>query len=383
MPSFPRILQVVPTLHSGGVERAAFDMAHALASTYPDTANFIVTAGGRMVEHLPPKTHVIFLPVHLKNPISMLLNAYRLVKIIQKYDIHIVHARSRAPGWSALIACRFLKIPLVTTYHGAHKHIYRLPLLSFFKKLYNSVMARGDAVIAISDFMWRHIASLYPKSLPHLHRIYEGIDTDFFNPDLVPSKKSKNTSKEYILFCPSRISPIKGVNTLVQAVSKLVSHIPNIKLILIRHGKQHALHDMDTLIQTLKLTDYVEWHPPTQDLRPFYARAHITVVPSHAPEALGRVSLEALSMKCLLIATDVGATPEICIPHHTGYLVPPQNARALRDMILHIAHEDAATHARIKEQARAHVIDHFSKTVMESKTLALYQALTSKAPSLC
>lgn len=366
-----RVLQVLPALNQGGVEHATLDIACGLSAAHPDQPNFIASNSGALVAQLPPQTHHITLPLHSKNPLTILLNAYRLCRVIQKHNISVVHARSRGPGWSAFLACRFTKTPFVTTYHGAHSNTYRSRIVSRFKKFYNSVMARGNAVIAISDFMKRHIVAQYPASQNRIVSIQEGIDTDAFT-----RTQNAPSSPRYI-FCPSRMSTIKGVDILLRAFAQCVytHNTPDLKLMLMRTGKQNYIDQIDQMIEGLNLAHFVEWQNPNHDLRPLYTRASITVAPSRVDEALGRVSLEALSMQTLLIATHTGATPEICIHGKTGFLVKPDDVEGLTNALIQALSMPKQASDTLKNAGRNHMIDRFSKTAMIEKTLKLYENL--------
>lgn len=349
----PVVLQVLPAMHQGGVEHATFDMAEALA---PLGKTYVASHGGSLLEKTHHFTHIP-LPLNTKNPLKMLQNAFILRKMIHDHEITIVHARSRAPAWSAWLACKMTGTTFVTTYHAAYKG------QSFFKKLYNSIMARGDYVIAISKFIQTHVKKNYP--LANVHLIYEGIDTDFYT----PTRGTKNP----VIFLPSRLSPIKGIHIAIKALAELVKTHPDAKLMLIRTGKPRYIEEMDTLIEHLHLKNHVLFISPTSDLRPYYETAAIVLMTSVVPEALGRISLEALAMKCILIATDSGANPEICIDKKTGFLVPPGDYKKLALMMAYCLNMDDESKNSLYKRGRDHVEHYFSVKTMHQKTIAMYK----------
>ncbi len=345
-------------MHQGGVEHAAFEMAEYLAAALPQSKTYVASKGGSLLEKNYHFQHLT-LPLHSKNPFTIFLNAFRLAKIIKKHNIDIVHARSRAPAWSAWLACKMTGVPFVTTYHAAYKG------RSFFKKFYNSIMARGEKVIAISHFIQNHVTFHCP--LANVVLIYEGINTDFY--------QSKRAASAPVLFLPSRLSPLKGIHVAIKALARLTPQYPEIKLLLMRVGKENYLQQIDHLIRAHQLEKHVRFIEPTPDLRPHYEEASIVLMTSVTPEALGRVSLEALSMQRLLIATNLGANPEICIDGVTGFLVKPGSDKDLADKINDCLMMEEARRAKISQKGRAHVLQNFSKDYMHEKTIKLYQSL--------
>ncbi|MBX9977874.1 MAG: glycosyltransferase family 4 protein [Alphaproteobacteria bacterium] len=353
----PIALQVLPKMNQGGVEHATFDMAEALVSTYK-TKTYVASNGGELLDKPHHFIHITA-PLHSKNPLRMMQNAFILRKMIRSHGINIVHARSRAPAWSAWLACKMTGAIFVTTYHAAYKG------KSFIKKLYNSVMARGHRVIAISDFIQNHVLKNYPWA--NVQLIYEGIDTDFYT--------STTDTKNPVIFLPSRLSPIKGIHIALKALAEVIKTHPNVKLMLIQTGKPNYIKEIDTLIEKRHLNNHVIFIPPTSDLRPYYEKASIALMTSVVPEALGRISLEALAMKCLLIATAIGANPEICIDTKTGFLVPPGDYKKLALMMIYCLNLDDESKNSLYKRGRDHIEQHFSSNTMHQKTIELYESL--------
>ena len=154
MSSNIKVLQVIPKLGHGGAETGCYDIAHYLSEN--NCKSFIVTSGGELIKFInKEKVKLIRLPVHSKNPILIIFNAIVLVGIILFFNISIVHARSRAPAWSCLIATKLTRRKFVTTFHGTYNFGGKL------KKFYNSVMVRSDLIIAGSNFIFSHIKDNY------------------------------------------------------------------------------------------------------------------------------------------------------------------------------------------------------------------------------
>ena len=153
-----KVLQVIPKLDYGGAETGCYDLAHYL--TENNCSSFIVTSGGKLIKYInKKKVKLIKLPVHSKNPILIFLNSIILIFIILFYNISVVHARSRAPAWSCLLATKITRRKFVTTFHGTYN--FTNPI----KKFYNSVMLRSDLIIAGSNFIFSHINEKYSKYL--------------------------------------------------------------------------------------------------------------------------------------------------------------------------------------------------------------------------
>jgi len=358
----PRVLQVLPALNQGGVERATLDMANALIQKFPKTPTYIGSKGGVYEKQIPEGCLHIQLPLNTKNLLLIIFNAFRLASIIKKHDIQIVHARSRAPAWSCWLACKITKVHFLTTYHAAYKG------KSFFKRFYNSVMARGETVITISEFITKHVRKNYPWANTILIR--EGIDTHYFDPEQIPSS---GATKKNTLFLPSRISPTKGIFTALQALSHLNHRGIKTKLLLIRAGKESHLNEVDAFIKKNNLSSSIEFLEPTSDLRPYYKRADIVLVPSLVPEAFGRVAVEAMLLKKIVIGTNHGALMENIEDEKTGFLTITGNDKDLAEKIEHAINLSSHECIKMTELARAHALENLSLAKMTLETISLYQ----------
>ena len=366
-----RILQVLPALEGGGVERATLDMVQALRAQFP--ATYVTSQGGMLEPELVAKGGTHFkLPLASKNPIQMFLNAFRLARLIRAYDIHLLHARSRAPAWSALWAARWTGTPLVTTYHGAY------PASNLFKKFYNSVMVRGNCVIAISDFVASYIKSHYPLSAQNIRLIREGIDVDAFNPHTIPAGETASLRKQWeipenatIILLSGRITRLKGHEVFIEAIRRL-NHL-NVAGLILGQPKPGSVYFQELTQKSRGLP--IRCVPPLDDIRVAYALADVVVCPSLVPETFGRVAAEAGTMERPVIATHLGALREVCQHEKTGFLIPPHDAGALAQTIEKVITMPASQRAVIGKAARAHIISHFSLKQMCAQTIDLYKGL--------
>ena len=176
------ILQIIPSLDAGGAERTTIDIAAGLAEA--GARAIVASSGGRLVAELQAKGgEWLRFPANTKNPLKLAANISRLKRLCRAENVALVHARSRAPAWSALAASRSLKLPFVTTYHG----IYAGKAAP--KLLYNSVMSRGDVVIANSRYTADLIAKLFPASRDRIEIIHRGTDLGVFSPSAVAPER--------------------------------------------------------------------------------------------------------------------------------------------------------------------------------------------------
>lgn len=377
MPKQPVILQILPELVSGGVERGTVEIARAL--NQQGWGNIVVSAGGPMESALAHTgaTH-IKLPVDSKKPLQIYRNIAALEKVIRKHKVNIVHARSRAPAWSAYFAAKRTGATFMTTFHGFYgTH-------GMFKKHYNSVMVRGTKVIAISEFIRDHILRNYPACpAQRIEVIHRGADLAAFHPDAVTPGILGQLSDEWrlteqhvpVILLPGRITRWKGQDVFIRALSKIRDRQFIALLVGEVGGHSGYRQEIEELIRQKGLQSHVRFVGKTSHMTEAYALSDIVVVPSTAPEAFGRVPVEAQAMGKLVIAADHGGVQETVIHGETGFLVPPGDITALAQMILNALMMPPEARQQIGVAARQHVSEHFSIETMQHKTLSLYASL--------
>jgi glycosyltransferase involved in cell wall biosynthesis len=379
------ILQIVPELEAGGAERTTVDIADGL--TQAGARALVATEGGRLVGELQAKGGVwIPFPASTKNPVSMLLNVRKLARICHREGVALVHARSRAPAWVGLGAARALNIPFVTTYHGSYSG------RSSVKVLYNSVMARGDAVIANSHYTGELIRSVYPQSAERIRVIHRGTDFSKFSPAAVAPERIEALRKawdvaphERVVLLAARLTGWKGQKVLVEAAAKLRdAGVTDAAYILAGdpQGRDSYVRDLDSLIEARGLKGIVRRVGHCTDMPAAFLTAAVVTVPSTEPEAFGRSAVEAQAMGTPVVVSDLGAVPETvlsppAVPSHerTGWRIPPADADALADAVGAALGLGASARIALGNRARAHVERHFSLERMISGTLDVYSAL--------
>ena len=374
-PVRPVVLQVLPALVTGGVERGAVDIAAAIVAA-GGTA-IVASSGGPMVRELERAgARHITLPVHSKNPIVMFRNIGRLIRLIEEHGVNVVHARSRAPAWSAYRAARRANVAFVTTFHGTYGHG------SPVKRWYNSVMLKGERVIAISQFIAGHIRDVYGLDDPKVRVIHRGVDLALFSPQAVSAERLIDLAERWrvtegmpIVMLPGRLTSWKGQGLLIEALARLGR--TDIRCLLVgsdqgRHGYRRSLENM---IERRGLSGVVQMTDHCRDMPAAYMLADVVVSASTDPEAFGRVAAEAQAMGRPVVASNHGAARETVLPGKTGLLFAPGNADALALAIAETLALDSQAREALAADAIAHIRANFSKEKMCEETLALYGEL--------
>lgn len=378
------VLQIVPDLHSGGAERTTIDIASALVDA--GARCLVATRGGRMMNELQAKGGIwLPFPAGSKNPLTMALNSLRLARIIRKEGVDIVHARSRACAWVAYYAARRTSACFVTTYHSAYGG------RSAIKLRYNSIMAAGDLVIANSHFTARVIGELYPRAASRLVVIPRGLDPRAFEPRAVSAARVDAVRAawgvaphERIALLPARLSQRKGQLVLLEAAERLVAQgLADVRFILAGDPHSEAFkRDLEARIARAGLSGIVRATGHCADMPAAYLAAAVIVSPSTAPEAFGRIAVEAQAMGAPVVATALGAAtetvlapPEADVSEATGWLVPPNDAGALARAIREALELRPSAREALSARARARVHDNFSAERMCRATLEAYERL--------
>jgi glycosyltransferase involved in cell wall biosynthesis len=308
----------------------------------------------------------------------MLANVFRLSRAIREHKIDIVHARSRAPAWSAWLAAKKSGAIFVTTFHNAYG------AGSALKRFYNSAMAKGERVIAISDFVADYAARIYGVSKDILHVVPRGVDTESFDPQKVDPSRIETLRREWnvkdqqpVILLPGRLTRWKGQLVLVRALARLKRR--DFVCVIVGGGKntpygQEVAHE----IERAGLGQNVAIFDTCQDMPAAYALADIVVVPSTRPEGFGRVVIEAQAMGVPVIATNHGGTKETVIQSKTGWLTAPNDDRELAqtiDVVLLLTPQERQAMAA---RAIAHIQGRFTTDTMTLKTLGIYRELLEK-----
>ena len=376
----PTVLQVLPALEVGGAERGTVDIAVGLAGA--GWRAVVASSGGVMTEGVEAVGGVhVTLPLDRKDPWAIWRNARVLREVIREYRVDVVHARSRAPAWSARTAARRAGVPFVTTFHGVYGCGNRL------KKAYNSIMAKGDVVIAVSEFVSRHVQETYRTPPKRLRVIHRGIDTGIFNPDAVSDERMIHLARQWhlpddapVIMLPGRAARLKGHAVMIEAVGNLGRGDVRVLLVGADQGKPRYRDELEAQIRKAGLEGVVRLTGPCRDMAAAYMLADLVVSASIEPEAFGRVAVEAQAMGRPVVATDLGGSRETVIDRVTGRLVPAGDASALADAMGSMLTLTADERRTLARRAREHVMARFTKSRMCDRTLSVYRELL-EAPS--
>jgi len=383
MPTIPTplphtVLQIIPKLETGGAERTTVDMAAALKAA--GWRALVVSEGGRMVPELETAGgEHLHLPAASKSPLTILANAVRLKRIITEQKVALVHARSRAPAWSALLAARLAGVPFVTTYHG----IYRAGNAA--KRLYNSVMVKGDAVIANSEWTAERIRADYGR-VPRLAVIPRGVDLEVFDPAAVAPERVGSLREQWgaqnsdlVVLLPGRLTRWKGQGVLIEALATLkrAGRLPHLVVVLAgdAQGRDSYAAELRHAVSEAGLKEVVALPGHVSDMAAAYLAADIVVSASTKPEPFGRVPVEAGAMGRPVIATDHGGARETVIGEVSGLLIPPSDAAALAGALERLIALGPEGRAAMGAKGRAQVRERFTRARMCADTIALYREL--------
>jgi glycosyltransferase involved in cell wall biosynthesis len=382
------ILQIIPRIDAGGAERTTIDVAAALVAA--GARALVASEGGRLTSELQAAGGLLIrFPSATKNPISMWLNSRRLARLIIAERVDIVHARSRAPAWVALMACRIAQIPFVTTFHGAYAG------RSALKLRYNSVMARGDVTIANSDYTAALITRFYPWARARLRVIHRGTDFAKFSPHAVEPARVARLRKawgvapdERIVLMAARLTGWKGQKVLIEAARKLKERgLEGVRYILAgdAQGRSGYVRELDALIAKAGLKGIVSRVGHCADMPAAYLAASVVAVPSTEPEAFGRTAVEAQAMGAPVVVSDLGAVPETVLSPpqcpdeaRTGWRVKAGDAEALAEALHTALTLGASARDAMARRARKHVEGQFSLERMTKETLEAYVGLIKK-----
>ncbi len=371
----PVILQVIPALGAGGAEQGCIDICAELVRA--GAMALVASHGGNRIHEIERAGGMhIDLPVHSKNPFTMWLNIKRLRRLIRRYDVDIVHARSRAPAWSALHACKGTDARFVTTCHAPYN------TQNSAKNFYNSSISRGERVIAISHFVADYLRAQYKVDPRRIRVIHRGIALEKFHPTAVTPERMIKLSRAWrlpdgapIIMLPGRLTRWKGHHVLIEAMAMLGR--PDVFCVLIGddQGRSAYRQELDDLIRAKGLETQMRLVDHCSDMPAAYMLATVVVSASTDPEGFGRVPVEGQAMGRPVIAADHGGTRETIMRGETGWLVPPGDAAALTRAMGEALSLTPAQRAVLATRAMAHIAAHFTRERMADETLNVYAEL--------
>lgn len=371
----PVVMQIIPSLGAGGAEQGCIDVAAELVKS--GAKSIVVCHGGhRIPEILRGGSTHIEMPVHSKNPFVMWRNISRIRKLIREHDVDIVHVRSRAPAWSAWKAVEGTRAKFMTTCHAPFN------ISGEAKKFYNSSIARGERVIAISNYVREYLLKNYEIEDRNIRVIHRGVAIERFHPNAVAPTHLIKLTKEWrvpdgctIVMMPGRLTRWKGHHILVDAIAQLKRDDVFCVMIGDDQGRTEYRAEIEEAIKTKGLEGRVRIIGHCSDMPAAYMLANVVVSASTDPEGFGRVPIEAQAMGRPIVATNHGGAMETILPGHTGWLVPPGDAGALASAIGEALSMEPEQRSLMATHAMMHIAEHFTKAHMVDQTMDVYAEL--------
>ena len=378
-PSFT-LLQVTPRLDGGGVERATLDLAAAVARA--GGRSLVVSQGGAMEAELTAVDgELVRLPVHRRDPVTILRNTGRLADAIRREGVTLVHVRSRAPAFSAIAAARRAGVPVVATYHGIYGGKFEL------KRWYNGVMTRGDLVIANSQFTRDYILAQHPLSANRIAVVPEGVDTARFDPLSIGENRVMAIRSAWglapddgrrILLCAARLTTWKGQGMAIEAFAARSRRGNAILILAGREESATYAAALRALADKLGVGEAVKIVGQIDDMPAALLAADVVLAPSNADESFGRGVVEAMAMGRPVIASAIGAHLETVVDGETGWLVSPTDTVAWTRAVDAALTVPPAMQKAMGDAARARVRDLYSLDAMVEATFAVYRRLLAR-----
>ena len=377
-----RILQIIPSMEIGGAERTVLEITAFLKNT--NYTSLVLTSGGKLIKDLEKlNIEVVRYPIDKKNPLLIIKNIIELKKLFIEKNIDLIHVRSRAPAWSAIFAARSLKIPIVTTWHG---HVSNS---SWFKKKYNSIMHKGNALIANSNYTAENINKIYKIDKDKIDIIPRGVNTEKFKASNFSDEEKIKIKKEWkvfdqnkiILLLPARLTRWKGHEVVIKAIGLLKNEefFKNIVCLFAgnQKGSEKYIQNLKETIASLSLDDKIKLIGQVENMPLAYQVSNIILSPSIQPEPFGRIPIEAQASGKIIISSNAGAVKETIKSGQdsTGFKVKPNNSEELAHQIKLVIKMKDEDLQEIKKRAILNVKNNFSLETMCKKTLEVYNRL--------
>ena len=377
-----RILQIIPNMEIGGAERTVLEITSFLKDT--NFSSLVLTSGGKLIDDLEKANiEVIKLKIDKKNPYSIIKNFFLFIKIFREKKINLVHVRSRAPAWSAIFAAKKLGIPVLTTWHG---HVSNS---SFIKKIYNSIMLKGDAVIANSIYTAENISKIYGINKSKIDIIPRGVDVNNFKKSDINSHEITKIKENWkifdnekvIILLPARLTKWKGHEVAIEAINLLKgeSFFKNIVCLFAGEQKnsEKYIHNLNRLISSYSLEKKIRLIGKVENMPLAYHASDVILSPSIEPEPFGRIPIEAQASGKIIISCDAGAVKDTIKSgkNFTGFKAIPNNSESLADKIKIALKMENEEIQGMQKRAIMNVKNNFSLESMCKKTLEVYNRL--------
>ena len=374
----PVVLQVLPELNQGGVELGTIEIATELQKQ--GIKNFVTSAGGRMAYNLDRiKVPHFTLPLKTKNPIKLWLNYRRLTKIIKENGINIVHARSRAPAWSAYWAAKKTGAKYLTTFHGT----YGLGPKGI-KKAYNKVMTYGDLVIAISNHIKEHILKNYKCDESKIRLIHRCVNMENFDVNNISAERMIKLMEEHhlpedkpIILLIGRLTRWKGQKLLIEALEKIKEKDFFCVFVGDDQGRTYYTEELKETIAVKGMEGRFSFIRHVSDVPAMMMISDVVVSASIEPEAFGRIAAEGEAMGRIVVASNIGGSLENLVDGKTGKHFVSGDSSSLAEALTWALELSTDQREKIGKNAIEYVKNNFTKEIMCNKTIAVYNELVN------
>ena len=366
------IAQILPALNTGGVERGVVEISKALVDN--NFRSIVISSGGYMVPQIIRNGGIHYeLDVHTKNPLKWSKIRSELKSVLEGENVDLIHFCSRAPAWIGVPLGTILDIPIITSVH------MRFRKSNVFKKYYNSILTKGNFIIAISKHIEESIKNSFPNVTGKIKVIHRGVDLDLFNPNNINPARIISQSKHLnlkdnvpVIIMAARPAMWKGYQVLIKALSK-VKHNFQCVLIGAGDGNQKFQNILIKKIIQSKLETKIKLIGSTRDIQAAMILGDLIIMPSLTPEPFGRIVLEAQALGKIPIAFDHGGASETIIDGKTGFLAEPLNAESLSEKISFALSLKPQKREKIGEYAKKIVSKNYSHHRMCNLTISLYK----------
>lgn len=361
------IVQILPELNQGGVERGVVEFSRELIKLGHQST--VISAGGKLAGQIETDGgRHITLDVCSKNPLTFFSRVLKLKTELLKLNADILHARSRVPAWLVWFANKSLKIPFVTTVHGYNS-----------VSKYSEIMLKGDRVIYGSSAIKDYLLANYSMDESKLRYVPRGIDMSYFDPaqadpqGMAAVKKQYELEGRFIITIVGRITEWKGHDDFIRALGTVQKEHPEVVGVVaggVWHGKEASLQALKKLAGETHAD--IRFIGSQSNIREIYALSNLVVsAASSKPETFGRTAAEALAMNTPVIASAHGGSLDIIQEDRNGLFFPPKDYEALAEKML-----QALTYGFFN--MREHIEKNFSLRHMTETELAIYRELTDR-----
>lgn len=384
------VLIVVPTLDVGAADAGAVELVRILAGAgyHP----VVVSRAGRLVADVTAAGgDFVPLDVGSNNPAMMLRNAIKLTRMARERRCGVIHAFGRAGAWSAFIAARLCGIPFVTSWYKGYRE------QNVFKRLYNSIMARGDRVIASSEQIAQLINDRYGTSWKKITVVSCSIDLDRFDPEKITRERINAMRSAWgvkrdtkVILITGRILRRKGHHVVVKAVKRLKAMgLKDFLCVFVGEdrGRTRYTGELWDLVLSTGTMDVIRMAAPVADMPAAYAAASVVVSAAIQPEGVQRAILEAQAMARPVIVSDLGAGSDVvltapAVPESriAGFRFHAGDDAALAAALIRLFSMPEPNRATIGRRGRDWVLGHFNADIVTEQTLRLYREIARLSP---